>query len=184
MNSGTTYTSLILFFLAFLTVGCEEKENSEAYNLPSKKYVYVEPKMVSALPIHEKVYVPIYSEIYHKSGERRFPLTATVSIRNTHEEEHIYIDRADYYGSNGELIRNYLKKPIDMGPLESVEFVVEDREHVGGAGANFIIEWGADNAELKPIFQAVMIGTGSNQGISFVTEGHVVKSTKDKLVTE
>lgn len=58
-----------------------------------------------------------------------------------------------------------------LNPLQSVEFVVENDEKHGGAGANFIIEWGSGPVALRPVFQAVMIGTASQQGLSFTTEG-------------
>jgi hypothetical protein len=45
----------------------------------------------------------------------------------------------------------------------------------GGAGASFVIDWGSNSPKAKPLIQAVMIGTLSQQGISFITQGVVIE---------
>lgn len=62
--------------------------------------------------------------------------------------------------------------------MESIEFVVAESDKAGGAGANFIIEWAATNYSDQLLIQSVMIGTYGQQGISFLTEAKVIKSTK------
>jgi hypothetical protein len=46
----------------------------------------------------------------------------------------------------------------------------------GGSGANFIVEWIAQTEISEPLVEAVMIGTDSQQGISFVGQGRVIKT--------
>ena len=164
------------FLFALISVlclaGCSEPRPaaSDRSFLPSKNYHYTDIAFDS-LARQSLVYVPVYSEIYHISGERRFFFFVTVSARNTSLKDTLYIRTADYYDSQGALQRRYLEKPIVLNPLQSVEFVVENDEKHGGAGANFIIEWGSGPVALRPVFQAVMIGTASQQGLSFTTEG-------------
>jgi len=43
------------------------------------------------------------------------------------------------------------------------------------AGANFIVRWESPNKVSIPVIQAVMIGTASTQGISFVCDGVVLE---------
>jgi hypothetical protein len=43
--------------------------------------------------------------------------------------------------------------------MESIEFVVEDGEKAGGAGANFIIEWAATNYCNQLLNQSIYIGS-------------------------
>ncbi len=164
----------LLFALTSLLSNCEEPPPSERMHLPSKNY-HTAPVEVDSLAKHQKVYVPIYSDIYHMSGERRFLLTATLSIRNASLQDTMYVRSVDYHDSSGTLSRQYLNKTIALHPLESVEFVVENEEDQGGAGANFIVHWGTNSSALKAVIQGVMIGTASQQGISFVTEGVVVE---------
>jgi len=159
-------------FLICVAIACTsgEEQGREKTQLPEQRHQYVDID-ANALPFHEKVYVPIYSEIYHSSGDRRFLLTATLSVRNISMRDSLYVSGVDYYDSYGQKKRTYLEQPILLGPLASVEFVIEDKEDEGGAGANFIVDWAAHKDNLRPVIQAVMIGTSSQQGISFTTEG-------------
>jgi len=166
---------VVLVLMGLLFFGCKTKPVKVEVHMPSKQYNFVDVSFDS-LKMIQKVYVPIYSDIYHGSGLKRFLLTATLSIRNTSTRDSMYVRLADYYDSKGELHRNYLVKTILLTPLESVEFVVEDKEMHGGAGANFIVDWGTNNPEILPVIQAVMIGTAEQQGISFLTEGVVIET--------
>lgn len=168
---------IIHSILSLILIGlwaCTPQPKQEVH-LPSKNYHYIDIN-VDTLYHSQKVYVPVYSDIYHSSDARRFLLTATLSVRNTSLRDTMYVSEVDYYDSQGNLTRNYLKQTIFLHPLESVEFVVEYKEDKGGAGANFIVHWGTDSPVLKPVIQAVMIGTASQQGISFVTEGVVIEA--------
>ncbi|WBL24237.1 DUF3124 domain-containing protein [Zunongwangia sp. HGR-M22] len=121
-----------------------------------------------------KIYVPIYSDIYQKSRNERTQLTATLSIRNTSEKDSLYIKRVDYFNTNGDLVKSYLEESIYLTPLETIDYIIEENDTSGGAGANFILEW-YGNKNLSPIFQAVMIGGIGNKSFAFTTEGLEVK---------
>lgn len=123
----------------------------------------------------EKVYIPIYSDIYYVDSKHTLSLTATLSIRNTSFRDSVYVFSIDYYNSHGEKVRRYNDATLLLKPMESVEFVVEDRDDSGGVGANFVVEWGAKAGAQRPYFQGVMIGTAGQQGISFTTEGIVIQ---------
>ncbi|MDF9798177.1 hypothetical protein OKW21_003440 [Catalinimonas alkaloidigena] len=162
-----------LYFLFLQLFACSSSEQNADVKpktqLHGQRYQYVDVN-VGGMPYQEKIYVPIYSEIYHSSGDRRFLLTATLSIRNISMVDTLYVSTVDYYDSEGTKYRTYLDRSIRLAPLASVEFVIEDEEDKGGVGANFIVDWGA-KSDLKPVIQAVMIGTSSQQGISFTTDG-------------
>ena len=121
-----------------------------------------------------KIYVPIYSDIYQKSRNERTQLTATLSIRNISEKDSLYIKRVDYFNTNGDLVKSYLEESIYLTPLETIDYIIEENDTSGGAGANFILEW-YGNKNLSPIFQAVMIGGIGNKSFAFTTEGLEVK---------
>ncbi|MFK7799700.1 MAG: DUF3124 domain-containing protein [Aureispira sp.] len=128
------------------------------------------------LGYRDTVYIPIYSSIYSKTKDVLFNLTATLSIRNTSLYDTLYLDGIDYYDTEGELVRAYLKEQqtLALHPLQSIEYVIEEKDIVGGTSADFIIEWAAVSNQVKPIFQGVMISTNGQQGISFVTDGHSI----------
>ncbi|MEM1366941.1 MAG: DUF3124 domain-containing protein [Cyanobacteria bacterium P01_H01_bin.15] len=121
------------------------------------------------------IYVPIYSEIYDLNPERTFPITATLSLRNTDLTYPIVIETIDYYNSAGETIRAYLDQPLKLAPLTSFEVVVPRDDKTGGAGANFIVVWRAADSVSAPVVEAIMISTTSQQGISFVSPGRVIE---------
>ena len=164
-----------LLLLSFLALACEKQQPESKVHLPSKLYRYLDDYQQPAL--NKLVYVPVYSDIYHMSGAQRYLLTATLSVRNTSRRDTMFVEAVDYYDWKGHLRKQYLRKPIRIDPLESVEFVVEHEEEEGGAGANFLVHWGSNSPSMNPIIQAVMIGTVFQQGISFVTEGVIVEES-------
>ncbi|MEZ5039509.1 MAG: DUF3124 domain-containing protein [Saprospiraceae bacterium] len=165
------YKIAIGFALVVGLQACQDKDlnlNDKGQNLLEANQIYTEKR---DLLLRDTVYVPIYSDIYSKTKDVRFNLTATLSIRNTSLSDSIYIEDIDYYDSNGRLVRNYLEKVLLLRPMHSIEYVIEEDDTEGGTGANFIINWGATVMDVKPVFQGVMISTHGQQGISFLTEG-------------
>lgn len=125
----------------------------------------------------QTVYVPVYSHIYIHEGDP-YSLTATLSIRNTDFSSPLHVNAVRYYDSNGKLVESYLERPLRLGPLATTEFLVEERDIRGGSGANFVVEWVSQEFVTEPVIEAVMIGATSQQGISFVCPGRVVRETR------
>lgn len=125
--------------------------------------------------IEARTYLGIYSEIYSTSEHNTHDLTVTVSLRNTSENDSIFITKAGYYSTSGDLIRTYFDYPIFLKPLETVEIIIEESDDTGGTGANFVFDW-LDNPEITdPIFEAIMISTRGQQGLSFTSQGKRIK---------
>jgi hypothetical protein len=127
------------------------------------------------LVVGQTIYVPIYSHIYIRDKSRVINLAATLSIRNTDAQNPIRINSARYFDANGALIKEYVNAPLRLAPMASTDFVVAEDDTSGGVGANFIVEWGASVEVTEPVVEAVMINTASQQGISFVSAGRVIK---------
>ena len=125
----------------------------------------------------QSIYVPAYSHIYIGDRERSFQLTVTLSIRNIDPKHTIKVTKADYYETQGNLLKNFLDKPVNLNPLESIRYVIPEKEKVGGSGANFMVQWESDKSVNPPIVESVMIGASSGQGISFSSRGQVVFAT-------
>ena len=102
-------------------------------------------------------------------------LTATLSIRSTSLSDTTFIKTIDYYDTEGKLVKSFLDRTLILGPMESIDYVIEQEDDTGGTGANFLVQWGA-RKDVKPIFQCVMIGTIGQHGLAFTTDGI---STKD-----
>lgn len=123
----------------------------------------------------QSVYVAIYSHIYHGDQDRTFDLTATLSIRNTDPKQEITIISADYFDSDGNLLKNYVEKPVKLKKLSSLRYIIKSKDKSGGSGANFIVRWESKEPVNSPLIEAIMISTRSQQGISFVSRGQVIK---------
>ncbi|TXC79005.1 DUF3124 domain-containing protein [Luteibaculum oceani] len=120
---------------------------------------------------HGATYLSIYSQIYSLTEHRKHDLTVTVSMRNTSTVDTLYIESAKYFDGKGKLIRNYFKDPIYISPLETVDIVIDEKDREGGTGANFLFSWSMEIEAAEPLFEAVMISTSGQQGLSFTTTG-------------
>jgi hypothetical protein len=125
------------------------------------------------------MYVPVYSHVYFDGG-RPFLVETTLSIRNTDVSQPIYVRSVKYYNTAGKLSHTYVDQLVRVDPLETIEFLVEKRDTKGGSGANFIVEWMADDEEIdRPLIESVMVGIGGSQAICFSRSGHVLSRSED-----
>jgi hypothetical protein len=111
----------------------------------------------------------VYSHIYVGEGDPEL-LSTLLSIRNSGPERAITVTSLRYYGTKGDLVQEYVEGSLRLGPLETMEFLVEKPDTRGGSGANFILAWRADEPVYEPIVEAVMVG-GSAGNISFKSLG-------------
>jgi len=128
----------------------------------------------SGLSDGQSIYVPAYSHIYSGNRESPFLLTVTLSIRNIDPHRHIEITLVDYYETQGKLIKKYIDTPLILKPLESLRYIIPERDKSGGSGANFIVGWKSDKLVNPPIVESIMIGTQNQQGVSFTSRGRVI----------
>ena len=126
----------------------------------------------------QKVYVPAYSQIhsvYSSNEESRINLAVTLSIRNTDIDNPIIIKSVSYYGDDGTLLKEYVEAPFQISKMASVSFKINQSDISGGIGANFIVEWGANQSVIEPYIQAIMLGTQGTHGFSWRNPGYVIK---------
>lgn len=159
----------IAFFLLIL-VSCQE-QSKRAFIKP----VNWEERSASSSRINQleqaSTYLSVYSEIYQFSDRQTYDLTATISMRNINSTDTVFIMKADYYNTHGDLIRSYIKEPVYINPMETIEVVIGQEDQEGGTGANFIFDWATTETAHAPVFDAVMISTSGQQGLSFTTQG-------------
>jgi len=122
----------------------------------------------------QTLYVPVYSHIYIGHKASPYTLTVTLSIRNIDPESSLLITTVDYYGTGGNLIRKYLTEAVTIPPMASTRYVVKQADKTGGSGANFIVKWTSRKKTNAPIVESIMIGTQSQQGISFTSRGQEI----------
>ncbi|WP_306640331.1 DUF3124 domain-containing protein [Sanyastnella coralliicola] len=120
---------------------------------------------------HGKTYLSVYSQIYSFSQQRKYNMTGMVSLRNLSESDTVYILRADYFNTVGKNIRSYVKKPVFLAPMETIEIVIAQSDVEGGTGSNFLFEWKTPSGCPEPLFEGVMNSMEGALGASFTTTG-------------
>ena len=169
------FLALIVFLLACSDADKQQTspmQNNAAITDSLDKFISYSGKAVTG----GTVYIPVYSHIYQQNRSRTFNLTATLSIRNTDLNAPIRVKKVYYYDSDGNLVHKYLDSTQVIAPLSSTSFVVEEEDLRGGVGANYLVLWEAGQTVNQPVFEAVMISTAQNQGVSFVSEGRVINN--------
>ncbi|MBN1968288.1 MAG: DUF3124 domain-containing protein [Candidatus Delongbacteria bacterium] len=166
--------ALISVSIALIISACNEKE-TDKYLINKADWTSKQTTIENFDNHYQgKTYLPVYSHIYHIHKHRTFDLTITISIRNISLSDSIYILKADYFNTVGENIRQYIKKPIYLSPLETTEIIIEEQDIEGGSGANFVFDWATKDGNNPPLFEAIMISTHGQQGLSFSTRGVVI----------
>lgn len=124
------------------------------------------------------LYVPVYSEV--PFGNRGFTLnlTATLSIRNTDRAGALTVKRVDYFSAAGTLLHAYLKHPERLGPMASMERIVQESDRSGGISASFLVEWESENPVSAPLVEAIMVNSTVNQGVAFGSPARVLEEKR------
>lgn len=136
----------------------------------------IKSRLPSAIPSNT-VYVPAYSHAYTDGG-KPLPLETTLTVRNIDPKRKVLLLNVDYYDTQGKLLRKYVAEQQLLQPLQSVNFIVEKSDTAGGAGANFIVEWGTLAGASPPIVEAMMVGIDPDYSFSFVRSGVTIADKK------
>ena len=137
---------LAVFILGSLTsCGRQQRAEIHAPGLKARKGV-VEGEPIDSRRViaGQTIYVPAYSSVFTSDRAYSFNLAVTLSIRNTDRTHSIVVTSASYYDQDGQLVRDYLKKSLRIGPMASTEFFVTKSDISGGVSASFLVEWVAE----------------------------------------
>lgn len=159
-----------LFLLTLLFMSCEEQQEMSSVSPENWTKRTIDISQRDSLN-YGKTYLSVYAQIYSLSEHKKHNLTAMVSLRNTSDNDTMYVLRASYYDTHGKLVRTYFDKPIYLAPLETTEIIIDEKDVSGGTGSNFIFEWKTPKDCSEPLFEGVMNSTMGQQGLSFTTQG-------------
>lgn len=125
--------------------------------------------------IYQEVYIPIYSAVFAWGDDNRpLLMSANIIVGNTDDTNSIVVSKLAYYNSDGKLIKQYITKPIELGPMASTYFLIRQQDTSGGWGANFILEWSSKLPVKEPFTKALFMGNIGNQSFSFDTQGKII----------
>jgi hypothetical protein len=134
-----------------------------------------EPSPSATPKIQASVYVPAYAQIRLGSGRGRIDLATTLSVHNSSRETPIVLRSVTYHNTEGELVEQYLGRPVALRPLGTIEVFVPEDDLRGGPGANFLVNWASVSPVPEPVIEAVMIGRIGPTGYSFVSQGRSLR---------
>jgi len=125
------------------------------------------------------LYLPIYAFIQYgdldnSGAARQLPVSSLVSIHNTDLDKPLRVLSARYYSTEGKFLRNFVSSPRILKPMETLEFLVQRRDVVGGSGANFVIQWESEVPVSPPLVQALHIELQTNRSIVFTTDAVLI----------
>ncbi len=80
-------------------------------------------------------YIPAYSSVSMSQGKTRADFSVTLSIHNASETRPLVLKRLAYFDTGGKMVESYLKAPIALKPLSTVEVFVPTTDVRRGADA-------------------------------------------------
>lgn len=187
------HLSLLLALTIFLLSSCalQEQQQSSQANSNSQEEICYQPPSLPQEANHlidnqeleklnivkgQKIYAPLYSQLYRAGGMTILDLTGILAIHNTSNKHSIFITSVSYYDTSGQLVKDcLLDKALRLGPMANTEFGVSKKNRSGGSGANFVVEWVAEKEVKEPIVETIMITSAGNQGYSFLSTGRVME---------
>jgi len=167
---------IILVFLMAVLASCADRETGQAGSTVSRSF---EP---GALLVPDKgvrkvrgqvLYMPVYSNIPFQK-EKDYDLSAFLAIHNTDLKHRIKITKVTLFNTNGKVVKQFLSGDHLLEPLATAIYSISQKEQ-SGAGANFIVEWTAENLVTEPLVESIMKDLSGNLGISFLSVGKVIR---------
>ena len=122
----------------------------------------------------QTIYIPSYSNVI--GDYQHIFVRANLLIHNTDPDHPITIVRIDNYDTDGKLVEKFLSKPLQLNPLAATRIAIKNpKKGDEGAGANFIVQWKAENKVVEPLIECIMVGSLGTQGHTFTSQGRVIQ---------
>lgn len=170
---------ILILLLAITFISCKNQESITENNSPP---ISISPETLKIPDTGGRkvkgqvLYMPVYSNIPHLK-KQDYDLSAFLAIHNTDLIHQIKITKVDYFDTNGKLIKNFISSDQQIQPLATKIFPIS-KENQSGAGANFLVEWIADQPVNEPLIESVMKDLSGNKGISFLSQGRIIREIK------
>src|SRR5258706_5902704 len=120
-------------------------------------------------------YIPAYSSVSMSQGKTRADFSVTLSIHNASETRPLVLKRLAYFDTGGKMVESYLKAPIALKPLSTVEVFVPTTDVRSRTGANFVVDSAATGEIAEPVVEALMLGGLGSGHYAFISQGRPIK---------
>lgn len=162
-------SGLALLLAIFIYGTREEKILSK--DVSSLSYVSID---TTGLLYKNKMYVPVNLQQKNIRKKERLIL----KVRNTSLTDSIYVNRVDYYDSEGRLLTTMIDSTLLVKPMATSEIVVSNKQFKE-SGDNLIVEW-LSNSLSKPMVQAILVDSKNR----IIMNDHGILLPNDLTATE
>ncbi|MEQ8214672.1 MAG: DUF3124 domain-containing protein, partial [Smithellaceae bacterium] len=107
----------------------------------------------------------------------QFDLSAFLAIHNTDLKKQIKITKIDFFNTDGKFIKSFISADQKINPLATMIILIPQSDQ-SGTGANFLIEWTADEQVNEPLIESIMKDLSGNKGLAFLSTGRVIREMK------
>jgi len=168
---------ILLLLVAFMSCKNQESrmENSTPPNSFNPETLKIPDAGVRKLR-GQVLYMPVYSNIPFLE-KKLYDISAFLAIHNTDLEKQIKVTKVDFFNTDGKLIKSFVSSPQQINPLATMIFSVPQKDQ-SGTGANFLVEWMADQPVNEPLIESIMKDLSGNKGLAFLSYGRVVREIK------
>jgi len=167
---------ILILFLAVIFTSCKNEESKNPLPVPVNPETLKIPAQGGRKLRGQVLYMPVYSNIPHLK-KQDYSLSAFLAIHNTDLTYRIKITKVDYFDNDGNLIKNFISSDQQIHPLATKIFLIP-KEDQSGAGANFLVEWIAEQPVNEPLIESIMKDLSGNKGISFLSQGRIIREMK------
>jgi hypothetical protein len=119
------------------------------------------------------LYMPIYSNIPY-TEKKNYDLSAFLAVHNTDLKHKIKITKVTLFNTEGMVVKNFISEDHLLNPFATAIFTIPKQDQ-SGTGANFLVEWIAEQQVNEPLIESVMKDLSGNLGISFLSLGRVIR---------
>jgi len=166
----------LVVMLAMPLVCCKNRESGSVDNLQSVPFdpaTLKIPDQGGRKLRGQVLYMPIYSNIPHME-KQHYDLSAFLAIHNTDLKNRIKVTKVDFFNTDGRLVRSFISSDQQVNPLATIIFTISQKDQ-SGTGANFLVEWIADQPVNEPLVESIMKDLSGNLGLSFLSQGRIIR---------
>jgi len=181
MKTKFYFLKVAVAFILLNLISCKGKEPIQIIQHEHTKFdtgKLLIKEDLSTKKVHGQVlYLPVYSNIPNPEMGEKYDMSAFLAIHNTDFNNIIKIIKVLFFDNDGKLVSSFLKNDTILNPLGAVNYYIPSSDQ-SGTGANFIVEWTADSLVTEPLIESVMVGFKRQQGVSFISQGRIIRELK------
>ncbi|MDQ5988434.1 MAG: hypothetical protein CSYNP_04194 [Syntrophus sp. SKADARSKE-3] len=122
------------------------------------------------------LYMPVYLNV-PSTEKSNYDLSALLAIHNTDLAYRIKVTKVTLFNTDGKVVKQYITEDRLLEPFATAIFTIP-RKDQSGTGANFLVEWIADQPVNEPLIESITKDVSGNLGLSFLSTGKVIREMK------